>query len=233
MIRKKLLAEFLSICKRKDYRAAIEFQDKIKNLIPGKPARKKIRNICGLDISFDKGSERVFAAASVHSFPDLAVIEQKGVTSITEFPYIPGLLAFREGPAIIELLEKLKSPIDLFLFDGQGIAHPRGAGIASMMGLLLDKPSIGCAKTRLVGGYDGPASRKGASSRLTHNGMIIGSVLRTRDNVKPVFVSVGYKIDLKISVDSILKCCRKYRIPEPIREAHRLSNQLRTESNIN
>ncbi len=233
MNRKNLLTEFLTICKRKDYKTAIKFQDKIKILIPGKPVRKKIRNICGLDISFDKGSDRVFAAASVHSFPDLTIIEQQGIASKTKFPYIPGLLAFREGPAIIELLEKVKSPIDLFLFDGQGIAHPRGAGIASMMGLLLDKPSIGCAKTRLVGKYDEPGSRKGASSRLTHNGIIIGSVLRTRDNVRPVFVSVGYKFDLERSVDTVLKCCPKYRIPEPIRETHRLSNKLRVEFNMN
>jgi len=133
----------------------------------------------------------------------------------------------------MELLKRVKSPIDLFLFDGQGIAHPRGAGIASMMGLLLDKPSIGCAKTKLVGKYEEPDSRKGASSSLTHNEIIIGSVLRTRDNVKPVFVSVGYKIDLKRSVDTVLKCCLKYRIPEPIRETHRLSNKLRAEHKIN
>jgi deoxyribonuclease V len=233
MIRTDLLTEFLSICKRKDYKAAIQFQDEIKALIPGKPARRKIQNICGLDISFDKGSSRVFAAASVHLFPDLTIIEQQGIDSKTEFPYIPGLLAFREGPVIVELLEKVKSPVDLLLFDGQGIAHPRGAGIASMMGLLLNKPSIGCAKTRLVGEYDEPGTRKGASSPLTHNDTIIGSVLRTRDNVKPVFVSVGYRFDLERSVDTVLKCCPKYRIPEPIRETHRLSNALRAEFNIN
>ena len=233
MTRKSLLNQFLSICKKKDYKAAIEFQDKIKDLIPGKPVRKKIRYICGLDISFDKGSDRVFAAASIHSFPDLTIIEQQGIASKTEFPYIPGLLAYREGPAIVDLIEKVKFSIDLFLFDGQGIAHPRGAGIASMMGLLLNKPSIGCAKTRLVGEYDEPGTRKGASNPLTHNDTIIGRVLRTRDNVKPVFVSVGYKFDLVRSVDTVLKCCPKYRIPEPIRETHKLSNTLRIEFNIN
>jgi deoxyribonuclease V len=231
MIRKNLLTKFLSICERKDYKAAIAFQDKIKSLIPGKPAQKRIRNICGLDISFDKSSDRVFAAASVHSFPSLTIIEQKGTTTRTEFPYIPGLLAYREGPAIVELLMKVKSPVDLFLFDGQGIAHPRGAGIASMMGLLLNKPSIGCAKTKLVGEYNDPGPQKGSSTDLYYKGKIIGSVLRTRDNVKPVFVSVGYKFDLKRSVDIVLKCCPKYRIPEPIRETHRLSNRLRTEYN--
>ena len=229
MNRKILLNEFLTICKRKDYKAAIVFQDKIKDLIPGKPSARNIRNICGLDISFDKGSDRVFAAASLHSFPDLNIIEQRGIALRIDFPYIPGLLAFREGPAIVELLGKVKSSIDLFLFDGQGIAHPRGAGIAGMMGLLLDKPSIGCAKTKLVGEYEEPGWQKGSSSNLHYYNKIIGSVLRTRANVKPVFVSVGYKIDLKRSVDIILKCCLKYRITEPIREAHKLSNNLRAD----
>lgn len=228
MNRKNLLNQFLSISKRKDYRAAIEFQDKIKPLIPGKSVRRSFKIICGLDISFDKGSERVFAAASVHSFPDLTIIEQKGIATKTEFPYIPGLLAYREGPAIVGLLEKVKSLVDLFIFDGQGIAHPRGAGIASMMGLLLDKPSIGCAKTRLVGEFKEPRNKKGSFSDLIYNNMIIGKALRSRHNVEPVFISVGYKIDLKNAVDIILKCCPKYRIPEPIREAHRLSNELRS-----
>ncbi|UCC81170.1 MAG: endonuclease V [Candidatus Zixiibacteriota bacterium] len=229
MDRKNLLNQFLSICKRKDYKAAIEFQDKIKTLIPGKPVGRRIKNICGLDISFDKGSNRVFAAASMHSFPDLAIVEQKSIKAKTEFPYIPGLLAFREGPAIVELIEKVKSPVDLFIFDGQGIAHPRGAGIASMMGLLLDKPSIGCAKTRLIGEFKEPQNNKGSSADLIYNNRIVGKALRTRDNVKPVFVSVGFKIGLKESLDIILKCCPKYRIPEPIREAHRLSNKLRSD----
>jgi deoxyribonuclease V len=139
------------------------------------------------------------------------------------------LLTFREGPAIIELLKKVKSRVDLFLFDGQGVAHPRGAGIASMMGLLLNTPSIGCAKSRLVGEYKKPGLRKGSSSDLIYNNKTVGKILRTRINVKPVFVSVGYMIGLKRSVDIILKCCPKYRVPEPIRRAHYLSNKLRAE----
>jgi deoxyribonuclease V len=229
MNRKSLEAEFLTISKQKNYRAAIKFQEKSKNSIPGKINKIKIRNICGLDISFDKGSNKVYAAASVHSFPDLDIIEQRGITSKTEFPYIPGLLAFREGPAFMELLEKVKSRVDLFLFDGQGIAHPRGAGIACMMGLVLDIPSIGCAKTRLVGEYREPGYKKGSASDLIYKNKIVGKVLRTRENVKPVFVSVGCRINLKRSVDIILTCCPKFRVPEPIRQAHYLSNKLRAE----
>lgn len=227
MNRKFLAAEFLTICKNKNYRAAIDFQDKIRDHIPGKASMRKIGNICGLDISFDKGSDRVYAAASLHSFPGLDIIEQRTYVSNSGFPYIPGLLAFREGPAIIELLKKIKSPVDLYLFDGQGIAHPRGAGIASMMGLFLDTPSIGCAKTRLVGEYREPGSEKGSSSELVYKNKIVGKALRTREKVKPVFVSVGYKISLKRSVNIILACCPKYRIPEPIRQTHYLSNNLR------
>jgi deoxyribonuclease V len=225
--RNDLLRQFLTICNSKSYKAAPEFQDHIKKLIPGKAGKTKFRNICGLDISFDKRSDRVYAAASVHSIPDLEIIEQRGMVSKTGFPYIPGLLAFREGPAVIEVLKKVKSPIDLLLFDGQGIAHPRGAGIASMMGLLLDTPSIGCAKTRLVGDYREPGNKKGSSSDLIYKNKMVGKVLITRDGVKPVFVSVGNNIGLKRSVDIVLACCPKYRIPEPVRQSHFLSNKIR------
>jgi deoxyribonuclease V len=229
MNRKSLVAEFLTICEYKNYRAAINFQDEINNYIPGKAGETKFGNICGLDISFDKGSNKVYAAASVHSFPYLDIIEQRGIVSKTEFPYIPGLLTFREGPAIIELLKKVKSRVDLFLFDGQGVAHPRGAGIASMMGLLLNTPSIGCAKSRLVGEYKKPGLRKGSSSDLIYNNKTVGKILRTRNKVKPVFVSVGYMIGLKRANNVVLTCCPKYRVPEPIRRAHYLSNKLRAE----
>jgi deoxyribonuclease V len=222
-----LLDQFLSICKRKDYKAAVDFQTEIKSLIPGKAGRRKFKNICGVDISFDKFSDRIFAAASLHSLHDFTIIEQNCISLTNDFPYIPGLLAFREGPAAIKLLRKMKSPVDLLVFDGHGMAHPRGAGIASVIGLLLDKPSIGCAKSRLVGEFEEPRYQKGSTSILIYENKNVGKVLRSRDGVNPIFVSRGYKIGINSCIDIILNCCPKFRIPEPIRKAHILSNSLR------
>ncbi len=220
---------FNQICRSRDYKGATEFQRDLGELIPGKPSRKKFETICGLDISFDKKSKVVYAAASIHSLPDLGQLEDATLRSKIDFPYVPGLLAFREGPAILELIAKLKMPLDLLIFDGQGLAHPRGAGIASMIGLLTDVPSIGCAKSRLVGEYEEPGIEKGSTSNLFYRKKVVGTVLRSRSDVKPVFVSIGYKIDLRRAVEIVLSCCRRYRLPEPIRRAHMLANRLRQE----
>lgn len=225
-----LYSRFSQIYRSKDYKGAIEFQRDMRKLIPGKSSRKKFETICGLDISFDKKSEIVYATASIHSFPDLHQIEETVHKSIADFPYVPGLLAFREGPAILELMTGLQTPIDLLIFDGQGLAHPRGAGIASMMGLLTELPSIGCAKTKLIGEYEEPGTEKGSVSDLFYKGNTVGRVLRSRSDVKPVFVSVGYKIKLAKAVEIILSCCQRYRLPEPIRRAHILANRARRES---
>ncbi len=161
------------------------------------------------------------------AFPQLNIVEIQHIIEKSVFPYISGLLAFREGPSIIWLYKKLKTRPDLLLFDGQGSAHPRATGIASVIGFLLDIPSIGCAKTRLVGEYIEPGLQKGNHSDLNYQGQTVGRVLRTRRNVKPVFVSPGHKIDLNTATDIVLKCCRKFRLPEPIREAHKLANEIR------
>ena len=223
-----LSTEFLRICRKKDYRGAAVFQDTIRNLIPGKAVRRKFRTVCGLDISFDKKSDHVYAAGAVYRYPELDKIEERSLEAIVRFPYVPGLLAFREGPAVMKLLRTIKSPVDVLLFDGQGLAHPRGTGIASMMGLLLKMPSVGCAKSKLVGEYGEPDAPKGALSDLVYKGKLVGKVLRTRENVKPVFVSVGHKVDLDKAVEIVLTCTTRYRIPEPIRAAHILANELRT-----
>jgi deoxyribonuclease V len=223
-----LSTEFLWISRKKDYKGAAAFQESIRDLIPGKPTAKRIKSICALDISFDKKSDRVYAAGSVYGYPELEKIEERSMEAFVNFPYVPGLLAFREGPAVMKLMKRFKCPIDLLLFDGQGLAHPRGTGIASMMGLLLNMPSIGCAKTRLVGDYLEPGRNKGASSDLFYKEKIMGRVVRTRKNVKPVIVSVGYRMDLDRSVEIVLNCTHRYRIPEPIRAAHILANRLRT-----
>jgi deoxyribonuclease V len=154
------------------------------------------------------------------SYPDLNEIERVYTVSDEKFPYIPGLLAFREGPAIIETFKRLRQRPDLLIIDGQGIAHPRGFGIACHVGVLLDVPAMGIAKKRLYGNYDEPGEKRGSRSPLlSKEGDLIGSVLRTRDNTKPVFVSPGHKIDTESAREIALECARGYRIPEPTRRA--------------
>ena len=147
-----------------------------------------------------------------------------------DFPYIPGLLSFRESPILLKAFAKIMSTPDVVILDAQGIAHPRGIGLASHIGLLLDKPSIGCAKTRLIGDYNEVGEEVGCYSHLTVKDKVVGAVLRTRKNVKPVFVSPGHKIDLDTSIDLVLNSCRGYRLPEPIREAHNLVKKIATGS---
>ncbi|MCD6487548.1 MAG: endonuclease V [Syntrophobacterales bacterium] len=141
------------------------------------------------------------------------------------------MLTFREGPILLEAFRKLSSPPDVIIFDGHGISHPRGIGLASHMGLFLNIPSIGCAKTRLVGSYDETGNEPGDFSPLVHNGEIMGAVLITKKNVKPVFVSQGHKIGLKKAIDITLSCCRGYRLPEPTRKAHLAVNEIRLDKN--
>ncbi|MEN8262557.1 MAG: deoxyribonuclease V [Nitrospirota bacterium] len=181
--------------------------------------------IAGVDAAFSPDS--ITAAACLYRFPDLVPLEDAYVTLKTVFPYVPGFLSFREGPAIIKAVNRLKTRPDVILFDGQGIAHPHGLGIASHIGVLLNIPAIGCAKSRLVGEYSEPGIYKGQYSTLSYRGHIVGMVVRTRDRVKPVFVSPGHLIDLESAVSIILKCTRSFRIPEPIRRADHLSRKLK------
>jgi deoxyribonuclease V len=155
------------------------------------------------------------------------IIETSYVVQAVNFPYIPGLLSFREAPACLAAIEKLTVTPDCFIVDGQGIAHPRRLGIASHLGLFLDIPTIGCAKSRLIGDFEQPASRKGSTSPLMDKGEIIGSVVRTRNNVKPVFVSVGNKCRLCDAERIVLDCYGKYRLPEPSRLAHQIVTRLK------
>ena len=218
---------FMEICLSKDFAGAVEFQNEIKELLPGKPYESRIETVCGLDISYNKFSLTIYAAAAVYSFPNLSAIENGTISSTANFPYIPGLLAFREGPAVLQLVKTLKSKIDLFILDGHGMAHPRGAGLASILGLLLNIPSIGCAKTKLVGQYKEPGQARGSVSSLRYRSSVIGKVLRSRSGVKPIFVSIGYKIDLDRAIEIILKSCVDTRIALPIRTAHHLANMAR------
>jgi len=186
-----------------------------------------VKLVAGADVSYSKKENMVYGVAVILAFPDLKVIEKKWAKKEAEFPYIPGLLAFREGPVLLEAFEKIEHEPDIIFFDGHGISHPRGLGIASHLGVLLSKPSIGVAKKNLVGEVFEPAKTKGSTTSILKDGKEIGKVLRTREKVKPVYVSVGHKIDLKKAVDLTLKATGKYRIPEPIRQAHIFSNEVR------
>jgi len=181
----------------------------------------RIDRIAGADVSISLDDGRVFAAVVVMRFDTVEVVEVATASAPLSFPYIPGLLTFREGPVVLKALSVLKQDPDLMIFDGQGIAHPRGLGLASHMGVLLDIPTIGCAKSRLVGKYRMPGSLKGMQADLiSEDGGIIGTVLRTRDDVRPVFVSPGHRVAIRSAPQIVLTCCRRYRLPEPTRIAH-------------
>ena len=178
------------------------------------------RFIAGADISATRAHGAATAAVVVLSYPELEIVDSSVIKGETGFPYVPGLLSFRESPLVLRACEKLKVDFDLLLVDGQGIAHPRRMGLASHLGLLLDKPTIGCAKSRLLGSYTEPDEKAGAWSKLMDNGEIIGAAVRSRDGVKPLFVSIGHKVELSSAIRWVLACCRGYRIPEPTRLAH-------------
>jgi deoxyribonuclease V len=181
----------------------------------------EIRTVAGVDASYrDEG----LAAISVLSFPDLTVIEEATASARATFPYVPGLLSFRETPLALLAFEKLSALPDLILLDGQGLAHPRRFGIACHLGLLLDRPTIGVAKSRLVGTFTPPGENRGDSSPLLHRGEVIGTVLRSKPRTNPLVISPGHKIDLETSVSMVLRCLKGYRLPEPTRRAHQLAD---------
>ena len=214
-----------------DYKTAVAIQaDLRRKLVLRDDGPGDIRIVAGADISCNKGDDRVYAAVVLLDTATLEVVEAASHSGRISFPYIPGLLSFREGPSLLQAIYKLRRRPDMVLFDGQGIAHPRGLGLAAHMGLILDLPSVGCAKTRLIGAFDEPGAKRGQCSSLIHDGKQIGVVLRTKDRVKPVFVSQGHRVSLERAVDVVLQCTRRYRIPEPVRRAHILVNKLRQEA---
>jgi deoxyribonuclease V len=183
-----------------------------------------VRHVAGIDVGFEESGRVTRAAVALLSFPDLALVEHAVARVPTSFPYVPGLLSFREAPAALAALGLLAGAPDLILYDGQGIAHPRRCGIASHVGLLADVPSIGVAKTRLTGEYGMVADCRGAWSPLVDRGETIGAVLRTRAGTKPLFVSVGHRVGLDSAIAWVMACTRRYRLPETTRWAHRLAS---------
>ena len=181
----------------------------------------EVRTVAGVDVGMEGDVAR--AAVVVLTYPSMTAVEQSLADVPALMPYVPGLLSFREAPAILAACEGLRAEPDLFVFDGQGIAHPRRFGIASHVGVILDKPSIGCAKSRLCGTHHEPASEEGSYVHLYDGDEIVGAVLRTRDNVSPVYVSVGHRIDLETAIQFVLRCCKGYRLPETTRYAHKVA----------
>jgi deoxyribonuclease V len=207
-----------------DPKQAIELQHALRERLiliwDGRP----VRRVAGVDVSVKAGRAR--AAIVVLHFPDLAPLEAATAERPVPFPYIPGLLSFREGPVVLAAWERLWARPDLLLFDGQGIAHPRGIGLAAHLGLWLDCPSIGVAKTWLYGEHAEPGRLRGEAAPLRSTdqpGAVIGAVLRTRTDVKPVYVSPGHLIDVPHAIEFTLACCTRYRLPETIRSAHRVA----------
>lgn len=188
-----------------------------------------IRLVAGVDVSVKPNAMGIAmsqAAIAVLEYPSMRLVEAALAVMPTPFPYIPGLLSFREAPVILQAVEKLTTAPDVFVFDGMGRAHPRRIGIASHVGLWLNKPTIGCGKTLLIGKYSEPPAERGAWSPLIDQKEVIGAVLRTRATAKPVYISVGHLADLPTSVELIMQCTGKYRLPEPIRAAHHAAGEF-------
>lgn len=216
------------------YSRAREIQTELSGMVKFTPLKKKPELVAGLDCAFSKDGERIFAAVVLLQMPKLEFVETISASKKVTFPYIPGLLSFRESPVCLAAVEKLQRQPDLFIIDGQGIAHPRRLGLAAHLGLFLDQPTIGCAKSRLTGTYEEPTLDKGAYSLLKDEkgkqntrSEIIGAVVRTRTNIKPVFVSVGHKCLLEDAIKVVLDCAVKYRLPEPARLAHQAVSKLK------
>lgn len=211
----------------RDIRGAKALQESLRKSVRIEPLRRPPRLIAGADAAFSE--DIVIAVISLFTYPDLIHIEDAIANVRSSFPYVPGFLSFKEGPAILESFERLKIKPELLLFDGQGIAHPRGIGIASHLGVMLNIPTIGCAKSRLIGEYNEPGTKKGNWTYLYHDTKRIGAVLRTKDNVRPLFVSPGHMIDIESSVEIVMNCISRFRIPEPLRRADHLSRLHNTQ----
>lgn len=206
---------------------AAELQRSMAECVERKDRTGPIRRIAGADVSYDRHDPRLYAAVVVLDARTLETIETRGVVWSTTFPYIPGFLSFRESPAVLEAFRHLRFRPDLLMVDGHGIAHPRRFGLACHLGMELDLPAIGVAKSVLTGEPGVPGECRGSTAPLTERGKTVGRVVRTRDGVSPVFVSIGHRISLRTAVKWVLATGGGYRIPEPTRRAHLAVNALR------
>jgi deoxyribonuclease V len=204
---------------------AVALQDQLRGRIVRADRLGPVERVAGVDVGFEADGRIARAAVAVLSFPELRPLEHAIARLPTAFPYVPGLLTFREAPAVLEAFAGLRALPDLILYDGQGLAHPRRLGIASHVGLLLDLPSIGVAKTRLIGEHGRVPAAKGRWTPLHDGEEVIGAVLRTRAHVKPLFISIGHRISLETAVGYVMACVTRYRLPETTRCAHRLASE--------
>ena len=199
-----------------------------------RPLKPLPRYVAGADVAFSPDKKTVLAAAVVYDREAQRIIEVVHAKRPVEFPYIPTFLSFREGPAVLQAVRSLKHPFGVICFDGQGYAHPRRCGFASHMSIVLDVPGVGVAKSRLIGTFDEPAPEAGASTPLMDRDEQIGLVLRTRPRVRPLFISIGHKVDLASAAELAMVCCTKYRVPEPTRQADievaKLKRQIASET---
>ena len=206
---------------------AIAIQRRLAASVRQTPPRRPIRYIVGVDAAFSHDGTRCVAAAVLWDSRDRVVLEERVAARPLTFPYVPGLLSFREAPAVIAALRELRREPDAIVCDAQGVAHPRRFGLACHVGVLCRRPTVGCAKSLLIGAYREPAARRGSRTALRDGGERIGSVLRTRAGVKPVFVSVGHLIDLATAERLVLACATRYRLPEPTRLADGLVGRVK------
>ena len=207
---------------------ARKVQERLRSLVRLAPlSLDRVRRVGAADVTFLGPKDVVAAAIVVFDFLSRAVLEERTAVRRVRFPYVPGYLTFREGPAVVAAWRKLSLRPDVMLFDGHGAAHPRRFGIASHMGVVLSVPSVGCAKKRLVGEHKAPGPRKGDTSPLSLEGETVGAVVRTREGVRPVIVSPGHLADVESSVSLVLALCSRYRIPDPARRAHQMTQELR------
>ncbi len=207
---------------------AIAIQKTLSGQVRTRGSLRGARLVAGADLAFANNGALCVAGVVVWDLAEQAVIEEQTAVKPAEFPYVPGLLSFREAPALLAAIRKLRAEPDVFMFDGQGLAHPRRFGLACHMGVLLDRPSLGCAKSRLTGRHDEPATSRGSSEPLMDGTERIGTVLRTRDNVKCVYVSVGHRVTRSAAERLVLACCTRYRLPEPTRLADKLVARAKT-----
>lgn len=214
-----------------DVQRAIQIQETLRRQLILKNTFSRVRTIGGADVSYSDG-DHLLGMILVFSYPDLKLLESSSAYGETSFRYISGLLAFREGPILIKAFQQLRTRPDVMIFEGQGIAHPRGFGMASHLGIWLDTPSIGCTKKPLVATEITVGTSKGEFQPILREGVEVGAIVRTKTNVKPVFISPGHKIDLSTSVQITLETSRDVRLPEPLRRADIISRQLLAQSMV-
>jgi deoxyribonuclease V len=208
-------------------REAMRLQESLRERVELADRYGDIRYVAGADLAFDPVTEVAFAGVIVYRFPGLEEVERRMARRKLRFPYVPGLLSFRECPILLAAFARLETEPDLILIDGHGRAHPRRFGIACHIGILFDKPTIGCAKSRLVGEHQDPDKKAGSASPLMLDGERLGVVLRTRDHVRPIYVTTGHRISLDTAVGLVKQCLDGFRIPKPTREADHYVRDLR------